>query len=189
MAILTDKEFNAGLKRALNASRLELWAELNELAQFLALVASFDEALAIWRFLYSGKLPFVRSEMLPTAEADCVVSAVCFHLNLPDISRGQPLHSVMDRELPLADRVEVYDWYRRIELTVNEGTFSLPRTANERVRLLHRGYKLARPPEDYVYSEKELDALKVLNEYLDLPAIATNPDPGTSNPQHEPGSD
>lgn len=178
MAILTDKEFNAGLKRALNASRSELWAELNELAQFLALVASFDEALAIWRFLYSGKLPFVQSEMLPTAEADCVVSAVCFHLNLPDISKGQPLHSVMDRELPLADRVEVYDWYRRIELTVNEGKFSLPRTANERVRLLNRGYKLARPPKEYVYSEKELDALKVLNEYLDLPAIATNPYPG-----------
>jgi hypothetical protein len=55
MAILTDKEFKAGLKRALKASRSELWAELNELAQFLALVASFDEALAIWRFLYSGK--------------------------------------------------------------------------------------------------------------------------------------
>ena len=178
MAILTDKEFNAGLKRALNASRSELWAELNELAHFLALVASFDEALAIWRFLYSGKLPFVRSEMLPTAEADCVVSAVCFHLNLPDISKGQPLHSVMDRELPLADRVQVYDWYRRIQLTVNEGGFSLPRTANERVRLLHRGYKLATPPEDYVYSEKELDALKALSEYLDLPAIADNPNPG-----------
>ena len=178
MAILTDKEFNAGLKRASNASRSELWAELNELAQFLALVASFDEALAIWRFLYSGKLPFVRSEMKATAEADCVVSAVCFHLDLPDISKGQPLHRVMDRELPLADRVKVYDWYRRIELTMNEGKFSLPRTANERVRLLHRGYQLARPPEDYVYSEKELDALKVLNEYLDLPAIATNPDPG-----------
>ena len=178
MAILTDKEFNAGLKRALNASRSELWAELNELAQFLALVASFDEALAIWRFLYSGKLPFVQSEMFSTAEADCVVSAVCFHLNLPDISKGQPLHFVMDRELPLADRVKVYDWYRRIELTVNQGNFSLPKTANERVRLLHRGYKLARPPEDYVYSKKELDGLKVLNEYLDLPAIATNPDPG-----------
>ena len=178
MAILTDKEFNAGLKRALNASRSELWAELNELAQFLALVASFDEALAIWRFLYSGKLPFVRSEMKATAEADCVVSAVCFHLNLPDISKGQPLHSVMDRELPLADRVKVYDWYRRIQLTVNEARFSLTRTANERVRLLHRGYQLARPPKEYVYSEKELDALKVLNEYLDLPAIATNPDPG-----------
>ena len=177
MAILTDKEFNAGLKRALNASRSELWAELNELAQFLALVASFDEALAIWRFLYSGKLPFVRSEMKPTAEADCVVSAVCFHLELPDISKGQPLHSVMDRELPIADRVEVYDWYRRIELTVNEGRFSLPR-ADERVRLLNRGYQLARPPEEYVYSEKELDALKVLDQYLDLPAIATNPDPG-----------
>ncbi len=178
MAILTDKEFKAGLKRALNASRTELWAELNELAQFLALVASFDEALAIWRFLYSGKLPFVRSEMLATAEADCVVSAVCFHLNLPDISKGQPLHSVMDRELPLADRVQVYDWYRRIDLTVSEARFTLTKTANDRVRLLHRGYQLARPPEDYVYSEKELDALKVLNEYLDLPAIAENPNPG-----------
>ena len=177
MAILTDKEFNAGLKRALNASRSELWAELNELAQFLALVASFEEALAIWRFLYSGKLPFVRSEKKATAEADCVVSAVCFHLNLPNISKGHPLHSVMDRELPLADRVEVYDWYRRIELTVNEGKFSLPR-ADERVRLLNRGYQLARPPEEYVYSEKELDALKVLNEYLDLLAIAANPYPG-----------
>lgn len=177
MAILTDKEFKAGLNRALNASRSELWAELNELAQFLALVASFDEALAIWRFLYSGKLPFVRSEMKPTAEADCPVSAVCFHLDLPDISQGQPLHSVMDRELPLADRVEVYDRYRRSQLTVNEGGFHLPR-ADERVRLLNRGYKLAKPPKEYVYSEKELDALKVLNEYLDLPTIATNPDPG-----------
>ena len=176
MAILTDKEFNAGIKRALNASRSELWAELNELAQFLALVASFDEAVAIWRFLYSGKLPFVVSEMLPTAEADCVVSAVCFHLNLPDISRGQPLHHVMDRELPLLDRVNVYDWYRRIDLT--EEKFTVTKTANERVRLLSRGYQLARPPEDYVYSEKELDALKVLSEYLDLDAIATNPDPG-----------
>src|SRR5687768_9255217 len=130
MAIVTDKEFNAGLKRALNASRSELWAELNELAQFLALVASFDEAMEIWRFLYSGKLPFVVSEMLPTAEADCVVSAVCFHLNLPDISKGQPVHPVMDRELPLADRVQVYDWYRRIQLTVNEARYSLTKTAN-----------------------------------------------------------
>ena len=178
MAILTDKEFKAGIKQALNTSRSELWAELNELAQFLALVASFDEALAIWRFLYSGKLPFVRSEMKASAEADCPVSAVCFHLNLPDISKGQPLHAVMDRELPLADRVQVYDWYRRIQITVNEGRFSLTSTANERVRLLHRGYQLARPPEDYVYSDKELDALKALNEYLDLPAIATNPNPG-----------
>ena len=177
MAILTDIEFKAGLKRALNASRSELWAELNELAQFLALVASFDEALAIWRFLYSGKLPFVRSETKPTAEADCVVSAVCFHLNLPDISKGQPLHSVMDRELPLADRVEVYDWYRRIQL-MNEGRFGLPTTADERVRLLNRGYQLARPSEEYVYSEKELDALKLLREYLDLPVIAANPNPG-----------
>lgn len=178
MAILTDKAFNAGLKRALKVARAELWAELNELAQFLALVASFDEALAIWRFLYSGKLPFVRSEVKPTAEADCVVSAVCFHLKLPDISKGQPLHSVMERELPLADRVHVYDWYRRIELTMNEGGFSLTKTANERVRLLHRGYQLASPPEDYVYSDKELEALKALQQYLDLPAIATNPDPG-----------
>ncbi len=175
MAVLTDKQFNAGLKGALNASRSELWAELNELAKFLALVASFDEALAIWRFLYSGKLPFVESEMIATAEADCVVSAVCFHLNLPDISRGQPLHSAMDRELPLAERVEVYDWYRRIELTMNEERVLRP---DERVRLLNRGYKLARPPKEYVYSEKELDALKILNEYLDLPIIATNPYPG-----------
>lgn len=83
----------------------------------------------------------------------------------------------MDRELPLADRVKVYDWHRRIELTVNQGKFSLPRP-DERVRLLNRGYQFARPPEEYVYSEKELDALKVLNQYLDLPAIAANPDPG-----------
>lgn len=178
MAILTDKEFKAGLHRALNARRSELWAELNELAQFLALIASFDEALAIWRFLYSGKLPFVRSEVLASAEADVPVSAVCFHLNLPDISKGQPLHSVMDRELPLADRVQVYDWYRRTQLTVFEGQFNTPSTAHERVRLLSRGYQLATPPEDYVYSEKELDALKILQEYLDLPAIATNPYPG-----------
>jgi hypothetical protein len=178
MAIVTDKQFNAGLKGALNASRSELWAELNELAKFLALVASFDEALAIWRFLYSGKLPFVPSEMIATIEADCVVSAVCFHLKVPDISKGHPLHIAVDRELPLAERVEVYDWYRRIELTMNEGGFTAVPTANERVRLLNRGYKLASPPAEYVYSEKELDALKTLCEYLDLPVIATNPSPG-----------
>ena len=177
MAILTDKEFNAGLKRALNASRSELWGELNELAQFLALVGAFDEATEIWSFLYSGKLPFVRSDTNATAEADCVVSAVCFHLNLPDISKGQPRHPALDRELPLADRVHVYDWYRRIQFTIHEGWVRVP-NADKRVRLLSRGYRLARPPEDYVYAEKEPGALKLLCEYLDLPAIATNPDPG-----------
>lgn len=92
MAILcTDAAFKKKCKKVIEAKPHNLWRELHEIAMFFALIGAVDDALSIWRFMYDGLVPIPDEEdRTINVVGDSAISAVCYCLGLPDISKGRP---------------------------------------------------------------------------------------------------
>src|SRR5262245_16274968 len=100
MAILsTDAAFKKKAKAIFKADREDLWRELHEIASFFALIGAVPEALALWEFVYSGKVPLPDPEdRTISVFGDGAISAVCYQSHRPDISKGKPAPQFAGRD-------------------------------------------------------------------------------------------
>ena len=163
MAIWNDDDLRAALSVMPAILPRSLWHHLDDIAQYLALVGATDEALNVWKFVYSGMAIVPEQSYL----GDCCVTAVCRALGHPDISHASPLCEITRKSDPLEKRVSVLDKDQRRLLT-NDCWY--PGYGDEVVETARRAFRLARPLRKERFSPTEAQALPILDEFFALPS-------------------
>jgi hypothetical protein len=188
MAILSsDAAFKKKAKSVVNADREDLWRELHEVASFFALIGAIPEALTLWEFMYSGKVPLRDPEdRTISVFGDGAISAVCHRLHRTDNSRGKPPPTFAGRHHrialtgSLAERVDALDRRSRERITCDawSGTCDWE---NPQPNLIStatcREARLLAQPEDGKHPDTELEAYSLLtrlfNDTAGLAALHT----------------
>jgi hypothetical protein len=187
MAILsTDSVFKKKVKKVVQADREDLWRELHEIAVFFALIGAIQEALAVWKFTYSGMVPMPDPEdRTISVFGDGAISAVCYRLNLPDISNGSPAPQFSGRGTTkptvvgkLNKRVAALDRISRQRITEDAwcgcNWVDNPQPEQMTISIIRSVRLLAQPVPGDKYSPSELEAYSVLTRLLDAnPTLET----------------
>jgi len=155
MDVLTDYHLQAAIREAvdLGASSPDLWAKLNSIAEYLALIGASTEAHAVWQFAYSGHVVIPEQ----TKHGDSSVTMFCFQHQLPDMSQGRPGRKNVDHPEDRTYRLVVYNGFIRIRLARKR-----PGPDN-----MVQGLALARLDPAQLKSPTEQEALPFLYRYLD----------------------
>lgn len=179
MAILTtDAKFKKRVAKSVTVDTADLWKELHEVASFLALIGAVDDALTVWQFVYSGRVPMPDpDDRNISVFGDGAVSAVCFQRQLSDLSKGIPAPSFASwngRTIlsgNIQDRVHALDRISRERITgdawsgADWGNDLSPRLAA--TAILRTARMQAQPTASGPHSKLEKKALPALVELID----------------------
>jgi hypothetical protein len=171
MAIpLTVAALKRRVHRLKKADREDLWKELHDVGCFFALFGATQEAMSVWEFAYSGKvpLPAVKDRTIHV-NGDGAISAVCHYLKLPDLSKGVPAPKYGAPGESLEKRVRALDQWTRRSITAdawfgcdwNNPPLSLTPTAVYRKARLR-----AQPKANGKPSPTEKESLRLLQRLL-----------------------
>jgi hypothetical protein len=164
----------AAMKRRVNrlkkADREDLWKELHDIGGFFALFGATQEAISVWEFAYSGKVPFpAAKDRTIHVNGDGAISAVCYHLKLPDLSKGVPTPKYGAPGESLEKRVRALDQWTRHSITVDAWSscdWENPPLALTPTATYRKARLLAQPKANSKPSATERESLRLLQRLL-----------------------
>ena len=160
MSIFNDKEFRAALAATDSILPRSLWAHLNHIAQYIALLGAPDEALDVWKFAYSGLVLVPEQD---TAFGDCSVTALCRFLKHEDFSQGRPRSSYAKEGADLEHRFGSFDHEMRKRLTMDKWS---PLYHSEAIDSVRQAFDLCRPPRGQRFFPHRIRSVTCLKKIL-----------------------
>ena len=159
-------------RAARQADREDLWKELHDLGMSLALRGALQEALDLWRFAYGGAVPMPDpDDRTIHVCGDGAISAVCYCLGLPDLSKGSPPPKYVPRRAGLEKRVLALDGWAREGLTVDAWSSACDWDNPPPGLAVTAAYRRARLLAQVAATE--LEALRLLRQVLEDTSAAT----------------
>lgn len=182
--LLTDALFKKKAKNVIRADREDLWREIHEIASFFALIGAIPEALSLWEFMYSGKVPLPDpDDRTISVFGDGAISALCYQLHRSDISKGKPPPQFAGRQHKIAltgtleERVAALDGRSRERITGDAFSQTCDWESPDAKLLptaIYRKARLLAQPRGGKYPATELEGLSLLTGLFNDPkAIAT----------------
>jgi hypothetical protein len=165
----------AAVKRRVNrltkTDREDLWKELHDIGGFFALFGATQEAISVWEFAYSGKVPFpAEKDRTIHVNGDGAISAVCHYLKRPDLSKGVPTPKHGAPGESLEKRVMALDKWTRRSITADawssECDWDHPPLALTPTATYRKARLLAQPKANGKPSPTEKESLRLLQRLL-----------------------
>ncbi|MGO8672925.1 MAG: SMI1/KNR4 family protein [Capsulimonadaceae bacterium] len=156
-AILDDIALHAAVDYTPRVKGSEMWAHVNQIAIYFALVGAVQDAMVVWNLAYSDPIP------IPEYGEDAAVSALCYYHKLGDISMGRPRAPYLEKPEDIQYRVARYDARYRRNLMFDRWSSLIPSGQLDDIRT---AIDLARPAKGEAYNPRDVESLPYFDTFI-----------------------